>query len=398
MRRFIAAVAAALMCASCATPTSQSATVSAPHEMAAQDASLSSLPIKHVFVIVLENEAYSAIYANNPNHYLGHKLQTQGTLLTHYYGIGHYSLDNYIAMISGQAPNPKTSADCTQRVDFDPSGSTLTIDKNGQAVGQGCVYPSKVQTLADQLSAAGVSWGGFMDDMGATPGREQARCGVPRSLPSGLDDTQSATAKDQYAARHNPFTYFNSLIGSGLCKKHVVPLTKLPRALKKASTTPAFSFITPDLCDDGHDATCTGNNMAGTHQGGLFAIDAFLKHWVPIIKASPAFKKNGILIITSDESEGSDASSCCNEQPGPTEAQPGLSGPGGGRIGTLVIGKCVRAGAKDATPYNHYSLLRSMEDLFGITTGGTDGDGHLGFAAASGLKPFGSDLFDDCPG
>jgi hypothetical protein len=399
MRRLIAAVAAALLCAACAASSGRPASVTAPRQaVATQDASLSSLPIKHVFVIVLENEAYSSIYANNPNHYLGRKLQTQGTLLTHYYGVGHYSLDNYIAMISGQAPNPKTSADCQQRVDFAPSGSTLTIDKNGQAVGQGCVYPSQVKTLADQLSAAGVSWGGYMDDMGATPTREQSRCGVPTTLPSNLDDTQSATPKDQYAARHNPFTYFNSLIGSGLCKKHVVPLTLLPKALKKASSTPAFSFITPDLCDDGHDGTCAGNNLAGTHQGGLFAIDAFLKHWVPLIKASPAFKKNGVLIITSDESEGSDATSCCNEQPGPTEAQPGLSGPGGGRIGTLVIGKCVTPDAKDPTPYNHYSFLRSMEDLFGITTGGTDGQGHLGYAAASGLKPFGSDLFAKCKG
>ena len=58
-------------------------------------------------------------------------------------------------MISGQAPNPKTSADCAQRVAFAPSGTKLTIDRNGQAVGQGCVYPSEVKTLADQLSAAG---------------------------------------------------------------------------------------------------------------------------------------------------------------------------------------------------------------------------------------------------
>jgi hypothetical protein len=62
----------------------------------------------------------------------------------------------------------------------------------------------------------------------------------------------------------------------------------------------------------------------------------------------------------------------------------------------LVIGKCVAADATDPTPYNHYSFLRSMEDLFGITTGGTDGQGHLGYAAASGLKPFGSDLFAKC--
>jgi hypothetical protein len=394
MRRFIAALAAALVCAACAGTGGGAASVS-PRTVA-PDAALAKLPVKHVFVIVVENEAYSSLYAHNPNHYLGRKLQNQGTLLTHYYGIGHYSLDNYIAMISGQAPNPKTSADCGTRVAFTPSDPTLTIDSNGQAVGEGCVYPSQVKTIGDQLSGAGVSWGGYMDDMGATKGREQAKCGVPHLLAGGLDGTQRATAKDQYAARHNPFTYFDSLVNSGLCKQHVVNLTHLRSDLKKTSSTPRFSFITPDLCDDGHDGTCVGKNVAGTHKGGLYAIDKFLHKWVPVIKASPAFKKDGVLIITSDESEGGDATSCCNEQPGPTEPQPGLSGPGGGRTGTLVIGKCVAKGKTDATRYNHYSLLRSLEDIFGIKTGGTDGAGHLGFAAATGLQPFGHDLFKKC--
>jgi len=43
--------------------------------------------------------------------------------------------------------------------------------------------------------------------------------------------------------------------------------------------------------------------------------------------------------------------------------------------------------------YNHYPALRRYEDLLGLTTGGSDGHGHLGFAGASGLKPFGRDVF-----
>jgi hypothetical protein len=103
-----------------------------------------------------------------------------------------------------------------------------------------------------------------------------------------------------------------------------------------------------------------------------------------------------VLIITSDESETSDSSSCCGEQAGPTNPLPGITGPGGGRVGTLVIGHCVAKGKRDTTPYNHYSLLRSLEDIFGVKTGGTDGKGHLGYAAASGLRPFGRDLFSRC--
>jgi len=61
-----------------------------------------------------------------------------------------------------------------------------------------------------------------------------------------------------------------------------------------------------------------------------------------------------------------------------------------------MIGKCVAPGTTDARHYNHYSLLRSLENLFGIRTGGTDGKGHLGYAAAKRLRPFGHDVFDRC--
>jgi len=348
-----------------------------------------------VFVIVLENENYADSYVNNKHPWLGHKLQLQGTLLTKYYGTGHHSLDNYISMISGQAPSPETSGDCPTYHDFTPSPATL--DSNGQAVGGGCVYPSNVLTLADQLNKKGVSWRGYMEDMGNTPGRESKPCGQPGD-PSGAgvsDDTQGATAQDQYAARHNPFDYFHSLLDSGLCKKHVFPLTTLTGNLKQASTTPKFVFITPNLCNDGHDAPCKGKDATGSNAGGLTSIDHWLSVWIPRIKQSAAYKKNGIIIITTDEA-GSDNTACCNEQPGPNSPSPGIQGPGGGRTGAIVLGKCVAAGKKDSTPYNHYSLLRTLEDLFGITTGGSDSKGHLGFAGASGLKPFGKDVFPNC--
>jgi hypothetical protein len=371
------------------------ATASLP-PVASRDAQLVELGVGHIFVIVLENESYKDAYVHNKHHYLGRALQKQGTLLTHYYGIGHYSLDNYLAIISGQAPNPVTSQDCMHYSKFKPSSHPLKINKHGQAVGTGCLYPSRVLTLADQLETAGVTWGGFMDHMGAKRGREAKTCGQPTLLKHHVDGTQIATKKDQYAARHNPFVYFHSLLNSGLCDAHVLKLGALPPALANVETTPRFSFITPDLCNDGHDKPCKGTDSAGSHKGGLASVDHFLKKWVPIIQASPAYQQDGVLIITSDESEGSDSTSCCNERPGPKEKKPGLSGPGGGRVGTLVLGGCVAPDVKDPTPYNHYSLLRSLEDLFGITTGGTDGAGHLGYAAEPDLQPFGLDVFAPC--
>jgi hypothetical protein len=355
------------------------------------------LGIRHVFVIVLENESYASTYQTNPHHYLGRTLQRKGTLLTHYYGIGHASADNYLAMISGQAPSVATQGDCPTYIDFTPSPAP--INKDGQAVGAGCVYPRNVKTLPNQLHRKHIGWRGYMEDMGNDLTREPSRCGEPSaSFGSGLPDgTQTAEAGDQYAARHNPFVYFHSLINSGACHRRVVPLTHLKYDLHSRKSTPRFTFITPNLCDDGHDSPCKGKDSLGKSPGGLASADHFLKVWVPRIKRSPAYRKNGLLIITSDESDTGDTSSCCGEKAGPNSPRPGIGGIGGGRVGTLVLGRCVRHGVKDKRPYNHYSLLRSLEDLYGIRHGGSDGKGHLGFAGAKGLRSFGRDLFRSCP-
>jgi hypothetical protein len=121
---------------------------------------------------------------------------------------------------------------------------------------------------------------------------------------------------------------------------------------------------------------------------------------VPRILDSSAYQQDGLLVITTDESEWGesqqDSTSCCGEQPGPDTPMPGITGVGGGRTGALVIGKCVAAGATDPTAYNHYALLRSLEDIYGISTGGSDGHGHLGYAGAAGVTAFGPDVFSAC--
>jgi hypothetical protein len=369
--------------------TAQTSKAAAPAESIARG-------VRHVFLIVLENESYHSTFVANPNPYLGNRLQKQGRLLTRYYSVGHHSLDNYIAMISGQAPNTATSADCLTYSNFNRTTANARINRSGQAVGTGCVYPKNVKTLGDQLSKAGVNWHGYMQSMGNNQRREQSRCGVPTVNRLGIDDTQAASAGDQYAARHNPFVYFRSLIDSGLCRKQVRPLTDLPHALKSTSNAPSFSFITPDLCDDGHDSPCAGTDVKGSKTGGLTSVDHFLSVWVPRIKRSRAYRSGGLIIITSDEADTGDASSCCGEKPGPGEGKPGETGPGGGRIGALVVGKCVTPNSTDSKRYNHYSLLRSLENIYGIHTGGADGKGHLGYAGASGLRPFGHDVFNRC--
>jgi hypothetical protein len=344
----------------------------------APSAGAATPPIRHAFVIVLENEdEASAFGPASPAPYLAHTLTAQGAFVPGYYGIGHASLDNYLAMVSGQAPTMVTQADCPLFVDVLPG---LPV-ADGQVLGQGCVYPSGVVTIANQLTVAGLSWKGYMEDMGDDPARDGGTtCAHPAI--GAPDRSQQASATDQYAARHNPFVYFHSLIDDpAQCPVRDVPLTGLAGDLASARTTPNLAFITPDLCHDGHDATCADGGP-----GGLPAADAFLREWVPRITASAAFRRDGLLIVTFDEA-ASDSSACCGEVAGPNTPAPGgqSGGPGGGRTGAVLLSPFIAPGTTTSQQYNHYSLLRSLEDLFGLS--------HLGYAATPGLRPFGDDVF-----
>lgn len=339
-------------------------------------------PVRHVFVLMLENQNAAVTFAGQPPApYLARTLPSRGAMLPNYYGIGHASLDNYVALISGQAPNEKTQLDCPLFSDFLPQQPGL--DAHGQLLGLGCVYPDTVKTLPDQLEAAGHTWKGYMEDMGKDPRRERATCGHPAL--GKPDETLIATATDKYAAKHNPFVYFHTIIDDqARCDTHVVNLDALPKDLQSVATTPNYTFITPNLCNDGHDPLCVDGGP-----GGFPAIDAFLRKWVPLITASPAFKQDGLLIVTFDESEGYGAegsTACCGEKPLASARRPaGVLGPGGGRIGAVLLSPFIKPGTVSTVPYNHYSLLRTVEDIFALD--------HLGYAAEPDLQSFGPDVF-----
>jgi hypothetical protein len=329
--------------------------------------------IHHVFVINLENTSYDQVFIpSSPAPYLTKTLEAKGQLLSQYYAIGHVSLPNYIAQISGQGPNLSTRVDCIQYKEFTQTGN----GELGQALGDGCVYPASVKTIADQLAAKGLTWRGYMEDIGASAAASKT-CRHPAI--GATDSTIVARKGDQYATRHDPFVYFHSIVDSPSCAKNVVGLDALTADLKSAKRTPNFSFITPNLCNDGHDHPCVDGKP-----GGLVSADAFLKQWVPTILKSAAFKKDGLLVVTFDESEG-DTSSCCR-QPAAQNLPDTDASKGGGRVGAVVVSRFVKAGTTNATPYNHYALLCSIEDLFKLP--------HLGYAAESGLKCFGRDVYN----
>jgi phospholipase C len=329
-------------------------------------------PINHVFVINLENKGYDATWGpGSAAPYLSQTLRSQGVLLNSYYGTAHESQPNYVAQISGQGPNLQMQADCQLYSKFLRLGTA----PRGQAIGTGCVFPASVPSLPTQLDAAGLSWKGYMEDMG-TPCRHPAL--------NSVDSTQKAKVGDQYAARHNPFVYFTSITSSPSCATHVVDLSNLSTDLQSASTTPNLSYITPNLCNDGHDAPCVDGRA-----GGLVSADAWLQTWVPKILNSPAFKADGMLVITADEADSptSDATACCGEAPGPNTLLPGILGMGGGRVGALVISPWTAGGTWSTTPYNHYSLLASIEEIFAQP--------YLGYAQTPGLDRFGLDVYNN---
>jgi hypothetical protein len=224
-----------------------------------------------------------------------------------------------------------------------------------------------------------------MEDMGNDPERESGLCAHP---PVGSrDNTQQPQADDQYAARHNPFVYFHSIIDDNVaCEERDVPLDRLPADLARLRSTPNFSFITPNLCHDGHDEPCVNGEP-----GGLVSADAFLRQWVPQITQSDAFKRDGLLIVTFDEAEAeggtADATACCNQAQFPNTPNNGgpTPGMGGGRVGAVALSRYIRPGTVSREAYNHFSFLRTLENVFGLP--------YLGYAASPDPGTMGPDVF-----
>jgi hypothetical protein len=300
--------------------------------------------VKHVWLIILENKSYDATFTGlNNNTYLWKTLPTQGVLLKNYYGTGHFSLDNYVSMVSGQAPVTDDQADCplydkltgtvetAGKLSTNPNFGQLVSAQGANAApgSNGCVYPASVPTLFNQLDAAGVSWKGYAQDLGnpdESPPTHDAGsefCGAPYATPGETGSTSQpnpggANGTDQYVPKHFPFPWFESILKSGDCNgQHIASLfdasNGLYHDLQSAASTPAFSWISPNNCSDAHDAVCHGNNLSGgfadpntpnapvNYTGGLYASDLFLEHIIPEIEESPAFKEGGLIDVTFDE-------------------------------------------------------------------------------------------------
>jgi hypothetical protein len=342
--------------------------------------------VKHVFVIMLSDQPYASVFGpSSPSPYLSQTLEHRGELLVRYYAVAHEQLANGIALLSGQGPTPQTAQNCPTYEDLTPG----TVGADEQVTGHGCVYPSSTRTLAGQLSAKHLTWRAYIEGMdeGAAQGADGA-CGHPAlGAADGGAPIPAPTppAGQAYATWRNPFVYFHSVIDSSQCASDDVGLNKLSADLGDSKNTPNLSYIVPDRCHDGNPTPCASGAPAG-----LGAAEGFLKQVVPKITGSKAYKENGLLVITVDEAPSSgefaDSSSCCGQPQFPNlpASGTGVAPDGGGQVGALLLSPFVKQGVSQE-PYNHFSLLRTIEDIFGLE--------HLGYAGLSKVSSFEPSIF-----
>jgi hypothetical protein len=250
-------------------------------------AAVPAVATSRVITVVMENEEASGVIGNPDAPYVN-RLARRGGLATRSFAIRHPSLPNYLALTSGSTHG--ITSDCTS-----------------------CHV--RAPSIADQLDAAHLSWRAYMEDL-------------PRPCFRGA-------YAGAYAKKHDPFMYYDSVAGNASRCRRVVPFTGLARDLRRGAM-PAYAFISPNLCHDGHDC-------------GMKQADRFLSGLVPPLLR--ALGPHGYLVLTWDE--GSSDAGCCG-------------GSHGGRIATVVAGPDVRAGARDAHPIDHYGVLASVEDSLGL--------------------------------
>jgi hypothetical protein len=267
--------------------------------------------------------------------YLAETLRPQGALLEDYTLLDDHALPNLIAMTGGQHPNELTKQDCPTYREF---ASGAAPDEKGYVAGDGCIYPVLALSVADQIGAAGLSWRAYMEGMADESG--PANC--VRPTPNEPDETASTT-NGEYAASHNPFAYWHSLIDLGACSSNDVPIEELAKDLRKASSTPSYSYIAPNLCHSGVEDACGSEEASGAVEA-----DAYLSKLVPRILKSPGYREGGLIIVTFSELAGS------------------VKG-GGDPVGTVVVSDSTTPGATLTGEYDPYSLLRTTEDIFGLS-------------------------------
>ncbi len=301
--------------------------------------SQSAIPrYQHIVEIMMENTSYSTIIGN-ANAPQINALANEYGLATDYFGVTHPSEPNYVASIGGSffGIQDDNQFYCTVALaGTDPNCAGTTVN-----------HTLTVQSLADQLAATDRTWRGYFQSLPPAP-TTYVSSGTGANGPYTYKYPSSTVAL--YASKHNPFVNF---VGTQGDVANMVPDTQLATDLASGNLA-NYSLVVPDQCHDMH-----GTGGCSSEAGLISAGDAYVGATVSEIMASHTWQEgNNALVITWDEDDFSDSgllgTGCCGADPG------------GGRVVTIVITNKGAIHVTDNTPYNHYSLLRSMEDAFGL--------------------------------
>ena len=278
-----------------------------------------------VFVIVMENHGFDEEIGKLNSAETAQltpfitQLATTYGLGTYYFGVTHPSLPNYLAMISGDHFGIQDDNDSC----FNPTHGTPCDSISAP-------------NLVDQLESKQISWEGLFESMPSIGF-------LGASFPSN--------ANRLYAQKHNPFVYFQDIALNPSRLNHLKPfdLSQLQVELASPASASRFIYIVPNQCNDQH-----GTGSCNTDELTQAAGDAFLQQTVPAIIGSPSFTERSALFIVWDENDFGSNLGCC-----------GRSGVGGGHVPMIVVTKRGKP-IKSATPTDHYSLLATIEDGFGL--------------------------------
>lgn len=273
---------------------------------------------QHVVWIWMENHNYDQIIGSASAPYIN-SIASQCGVATNFHNLTHVSLGNYIGAVTGLP-----LLDPTTHQDLQPF--LLDCILSGPA--------DPCNTSAPSIFEIVPSWKVYMESMTANC---QATCAKPPCYIVG------------YAVRHNPPPFLTSLAST--CAMFDVPYTDLQADLD-ADQLPAFAFITPNTVNDMHD---------GADPGAIQNGDTWLSKELPKILNSAAYTSGKtVVFITFDEGEisGADAvgKDCANNV---TDADC--------HIATIVVSPFTKPGTQyGKKPFNHYSLLRTTEELLKI--------------------------------
>jgi hypothetical protein len=306
-----------------------------------------------------ENHSQDHVIGDPSMPYLD-SLATTYNQATQYYGVTHTSEPNYIAATSG------SNWDVNNDAGWNPTSTSSTVNHYDHT------------NIVDELEAHHVSWAAYMD-----------------AMPSAgyLGDQWPATGGALYASKHNPFVLYNDVRDNPARLAKIKPYTDLATDLN-SSHAPRYVWISPDQCNDmhggiysaiaGHPETpCPYNDVPGdANDEELKAkADAFLKDAVTTIMSSKAWTPNSVIFVTADETDydGTNPSDnfylstagCCDSPVLPA-GDPAVSSTwpggvyGGGLVPMIVITRNGSRGITDGTAYNHYSMLLTIEQGFGL--------------------------------